>query len=63
MTIDKVVDYIMFTPNNTNKAILMEMLRSLIISHGGNIDESEKPDIPDNPEDSKDVIYDGGMEV
>lgn len=54
MTIEKVINYILYTPYNTNKAILRGMLETLIISHGGSLDE---------PGDSPDhIIYDGGME-
>lgn len=54
MTIEKIVDYVLHTPHNTNKAILISMLKEL----QGNTD----PDGPDVPGD-KEVIYDGGMEV
>lgn len=57
MTIEKIVDYVLHTPHNTNKAILISMLKEL----QGNADP-DGPDGPDAPGD-KDVIYDGGMEV
>ena len=61
MEINKVVDYVLHTPFNTNKAILIGMLEQLITSHGGSLDEEpEIPDIPDVP--GKEIIYDGGME-
>lgn len=47
MTIDKVMDYILHTPLNTNKAILRQMLEELI--------NSQEPE-PDE------VVYDGGLE-
>ena len=55
MTIDKVIQYIFHTPENINKAILIQLLEQLIISYGGNLDE---PTIPDNEH----IIYDGGVE-
>jgi hypothetical protein len=57
MTIEKIVDYVLHTPHNTNKAILISMLREL----QGNADP-DGPGGPDVPGD-KNVIYDGGMEV
>jgi hypothetical protein len=59
MTIEKIVWYVQHTPHNTNRAVLEQMLKDLILSHGGTID----PDGPDGPDvPSKDVIYDGGIE-
>ena len=55
MTIDKVIEYIFHTPENINKAILIQMMKQLIVSHGGTLDG---PDAPDD----KHVIYDGGIE-
>ena len=55
MTIEKVIAYIQHTPYNTNRAILEEMLKTLIIAYGGSLDE------PDEPEDNH-IIYDGGIE-
>lgn len=54
MTIKEVIKYVMHTPYNTNKAVLEQMLKDLIIEHGGTI-------TPDT--DNDDVIYDGGVEV
>jgi spore coat protein CotH len=51
MTIEKIVNYVLHTPHNTNKAILIAMLKDLIISNGGNIEP-----------DGDDFIYDGGIE-
>lgn len=59
MTIEKIVVYVQHTPHNTNRAILEDMLRQLILSHGGSLNPDE-PDGPDVP--GKDVIYDGGIE-
>lgn len=61
MTIEKILQYVFHTPLNTNRAILIEMLEDLIISHGGSLDGSG--DSGDTPDDNKDVIYDGGMEA
>lgn len=53
MTIEKTIEYILHTPFNTNRAILIRILEDLIISHGGNL----------NSDDShKHIIYDGGTE-
>lgn len=58
MSIERIVEYVLHTPHNTNRAILRRMLEDLIISHGGNL----SPDQPDVPEGNVDVIYDGGVE-
>lgn len=60
MTIEKIIQYILHTPYNTNRAILTSMLRDLIINYGGdpNFGGSNPPDDP-----NRDVIYDGGLEV
>lgn len=52
MTIENVVNYVTHTPHNTNKAILIGMLKELILSYGGQI----------NGETVK-VVYDGGIET
>ena len=54
MTIEQVIEYILHTPYNTNRAILKEMLEQLILTNGGVVD----PDAP-----NKDIVYDGGIEV
>ena len=59
MTIEKIVWYVQYTPHNTNRAVLEQMLKDLILSHGGTLD----PDGPDGPDvPNKDVVYDGGIE-
>ena len=60
MTIEKIVEYVLHTPLNTNKAILIAMLEQLIVDHNGSLAPGE-PDHPDYP-DSDSVIYDGGLE-
>ena len=53
MTIEKIVNYVLHTPHNTNKAILIAMLEDLIRSNGGTV----------KPEPGEDeIIYDGGIE-
>lgn len=61
MTIQQIIDYVFFTPFNTNKAILIEMLENLIIDHGGSLD-GDQPDIPGG-DGNNNVIYDGGIEA
>lgn len=62
MTIDKIVEYVLHTPLNTNKAILIGMLKQLILAHGGSLTPGD-PDGPDGPDvPGSDVIYDGGIE-
>ena len=56
MTIDKIVEYVLHTPFNTNRAILEGLLEQLILSYGGSL-SPEEPDAP-----GVDVIYDGGVE-
>ena len=48
MTIEQIINYVLHTPHNTNRAILEEMLKQLIAENGG--------ELPDE------VIYDGGIE-
>ena len=75
MTIEKIVNYVLHTPHNTNKAILIAMLEDLIKTSGGII-EPDKPiekfydggnesnsggDI--NTDGVIDLIYDSGMET
>ena len=53
MTIQRIVYYVLHTPHNTNKAILIAMLEDLIRSNGGTV----------KPEPGEDeIIYDGGIE-
>lgn len=61
MTIEKIIQYILHTPHNTNRAILTSMLRDLIASYGGDPDNFGGSNPPDDP--NRDVIYDGGLEV
>ena len=61
MTIEKIVDYVLHTPHNTNKAILIAMLESLVSENGGNNCEGcDHPDCPNNPNNPKERILDGG---
>lgn len=58
MTIEQIIEYVLHTPHNTNRAILTEMLEQLILSHGGTLPGgSGGPDAP-----SGSIIYDGGIE-
>lgn len=50
MTIEKIVNYVLCTPHNTNKNILVEMLEQLIKESDPNTDTTI------------DIIYDGGVE-
>lgn len=50
MTIEKIVDYVLHTPHNTNKAILIAMLEQLIRDNGGST--------PSEP-----ILYEGGIET
>ena len=52
MTIEKIVNYVLHTPHNTNKAILITMLEDLIKTNGGTVGPT--------PDDG--FIYDGGIE-
>ena len=38
MTINEIIEYIMNSPQNTNRAILIQMLRELILDNNGNLD-------------------------
>lgn len=55
MTIEQIVEYVLHTPHNTNKAVLISMLKQLIKDNGGSDD--------DGGSGSGDIIYDGGMET
>lgn len=52
MTIEKIVKYVLHTPHNTNKAILITMLEDLIKTNGGTV----------GPAPDDELIYDGGIE-
>ena len=56
MTIERIVHYVLHTPHNTNKAILISMLKELIRT---NCDCS---DCPNNPDNKEEIAYDGGNE-
>lgn len=58
MTIDKIVEYVLHTPFNTNRAILEGLLEQLILSYGGSL----SPEGPDTDVPGVDVVYDGGIE-
>lgn len=60
MTIEKVIQYVLHTPYNTNRAILASILKQLIISYGGDPNNKPGDSTPETPE--KDLVYDGGME-
>lgn len=60
MTIERIVQYVLHTPHNTNKAILRAMLEELIRTNGGG--GCDHPDCPNNPDNQKEVAYDGGNE-
>lgn len=65
MTIEKIVEYVLHTPFNTNRAILASMLEQLILDHNGSLTPggSGGTDEPGGSGGSgKDVIYDGGVE-
>lgn len=47
MTIEEIVNYVLTTPHNTNKVILIQMLQQLI---------------NENTSGNTNVIYDGGIE-
>lgn len=54
MTIEQIVDYVMHTPYNTNRAVLTQMLKALVNqTEGGDDGGEEGPD---------EIIYDGGEE-
>ena len=56
MTIERIVHYVLHTPHNTNKAILISMLKELIKTN------CNCSDCPANPDDEKEITYDGGNE-
>lgn len=54
MTIEKVIEYVLTTPYNTNRAILYAMLEALISDNGGGGE-------PGFPGGDVIIIYDGGL--
>lgn len=58
MTIEYVVNYVLHTPHNTNKTILVEMLKQLIADNGGSGEEPEEPGVV-----IEHIVYDGGVET
>ena len=58
MTIEKIVDYVLHTPFNINKAILVEMLEQLIRDNGGSGGSGGSGD-----SSGSDIVYDGGLET
>ena len=66
MTIEKIVEYVLHTPHNTNKAILITMLKSLIETNGGfdceGCDHPDCPNRPNIPSEPENLLYDGGDE-
>lgn len=62
MTIERIVHYVLYTPHNTNKAILTAMLEELIRANGNNCGGCDHPDCPNNPNNPKNIVYDGGNE-
>lgn len=58
MTIEKAIQYILYTPHNTNRSILTSILRDMISDYGGDPDNFGGTDVPKD-----DIIYDGGMEI
>ena len=69
MTIEKIVRYVLHTPHNTNKAILIAMLEELIKTNGGTVPSPDDGFIYDGGVEEEggssgsDQIYDGGMET
>lgn len=59
MTIERIVDYVLHTPHNTNKAILIAMLEQLIKDNCGSGDSGGSG----GGSGSDDIIYDGGVET
>lgn len=56
MTIETIVHYVLHTPHNTNRAILVEMLEELLRENGG----SGSGGGPGTP--GSNIVYDGGVE-
>lgn len=56
MTIETIVHYVLHTPHNTNRAILVEMLEELLRENGS----SGSGGGPGTP--GSNIVYDGGVE-
>lgn len=57
MNIKSIINYVTHTPHNTNEAVLTQLLKQLIITYGGNVDENGDPE-----EKPNEIVYDGGIE-
>ena len=59
MPIETIVQYVLYTPHNTNRAILVEMLEELLRENGGS-GSGGGPGTPGTP--GSNIVYDGGVE-
>lgn len=55
MTKEKIIEYVLTTPCNPNRAVLSDMLDTYLADNGGG-----GGDIPTPPDPEGTVIYDGG---
>lgn len=55
MTKEKIIEYVLTTPHNPNRAVLSDMLETYLADNGG----GDAP-IPPFPPEGENIIYDGG---
>ena len=56
MTKEKIIEYVLTTPHNPNRAVLNDMLETYLADNGG----GGGGDTPTPPDPEGTVIYDGG---
>lgn len=56
MTKEKIIEYVLTTPHNPNRAVLSDMLETYLADNGGGGGDTPGPE----PDPDKDYIYDGG---
>lgn len=56
MTKEKIIEYVLTTPHNPNRAVLNDMLETYLADNGGGGGDTPGP----GPDPNKDYIYDGG---
>lgn len=56
MTKEEIIEYVLTTPHNPNRAVLSDMLETYLTDNGGGGGDTPGPE----PDPNKDYIYDGG---
>lgn len=56
MTKEKIIEYVLTTPHNPNRAVLSDMLETYLADNGGGGDTPTPP----VPPEGENIVYDGG---